>query len=61
MVELENISFINVLYQLIILLGWIGIIYLVVSLVRRSKENKNRLIRIEEKLDNLTKKYNEDI
>lgn len=41
---------------LIIIAGWIGIIFLVVSFVRSSRENKKRLKRLEEKVDYITNK-----
>ncbi|QOY38121.1 hypothetical protein AWH56_011620 [Anaerobacillus isosaccharinicus] len=52
----DNISIINAVYQLIVIAVWIGFIFLVVSFVRNSRENKKRLKRLEEKVDYLTKK-----
>lgn len=52
----DNISIINAVYQFIVIAVWIGLIFLVVSFVRNSRENKKRLIRLEEKVDYLTNK-----
>lgn len=52
----EDISVINAVYQFIVIAVWIGIIFLVVSFVRSSRENKKRLKRLEEKVDYITNK-----
>ncbi|WP_161568168.1 hypothetical protein [Anaerobacillus alkaliphilus] len=53
---LENIVWINVIYQLLIFIVWIGIIFFIASLFRSSIENKKRLKRLEEKIDSLIEK-----
>ncbi|WP_274598757.1 hypothetical protein AWH56_26725 [Anaerobacillus isosaccharinicus] len=37
----EDISVINAVYQLIVIAVWLGLIFLIVSIVRSSRENKS--------------------
>ncbi|QOY34741.1 hypothetical protein AWH56_018715 [Anaerobacillus isosaccharinicus] len=55
----EDISVINAVYQLIVIAVWLGLIFLIVSIVRSSRENKKRLKNLEEKVDYLTNKIDE--
>ena len=57
---LEGIVWFNMIYQLIIFIVWIGIIFVIVSFLRNSSENKKRLKRIEEKIDNLIENNNKN-
>ncbi|MFA9556408.1 hypothetical protein ACERII_03740 [Evansella sp. AB-rgal1] len=55
-----NINVINVLYQLIAFVLLIGLIIFVVSFLRKSKEDKKRLTQLEEKVDYIMKKMEND-
>jgi hypothetical protein len=53
---LEGIHIINAIYQLFIFAILVGIISVIISSIKRSSENKKRLTRLEEKIDEILKK-----
>ncbi|WP_416147823.1 hypothetical protein ACM26V_16470 [Salipaludibacillus sp. HK11] len=56
----ENVSIINVFYQVMAIAIPIGIIFMIVSLVRRSKADKDRLKKLEEKMGDIKERMNEN-
>lgn len=51
----------HIIYQLIMLIFWVGIIFIIVSVFRNSRENNKRLKSIEEKVDSLIEKENNNL
>lgn len=52
----EDISVISAVYQLIVIAVWLGLIFLIVSIVRSNRENKKRIKNLKEKVDYSTNK-----